>query len=201
MKTPILAFCFCLLTTFVFADVDRVIVTQGYDNNGNIIVCTEYKTDGKVVESQYTFKDGSIYNVAGKKIAEYSQGNPDGKQLYCTRYNKRNFLKEDGAIMTQAEIDKYIADDLARHEQELIKQGYDTKAAVTFNQLQKNYNRQANEDFVNSSFPTLIGKKHTTKETIEYLDTDNDGELDKEIKLKSDGTKTEKPYTPIIIPQ
>ena len=52
--------------------------------------------------------------------------------------------------------------------------------------------KKANVDFVNAT-PNLVGTVVSATDAVLKLDTDNDGKIDTEITVKSDGTKTSKP--------
>ncbi len=171
MKIASFVLGFCLVATFVFAGMSAEIVSVDKDDNGNIRVWTQYKIDGVEVDSRYP------------KI--------NGKQVYCTRYNKQNFLG-----MSKTEIAERIDKDLEAHSKTLIQKEFDKNANATVNQIRIAYNAIANQDFMDTSFPVLIGRKVTEEEATVALDTNNDGVQDKEIKVKTDGTYTENILTP-----
>lgn len=146
---------------------EGTVIGKDIDVKGNIRVWTQYKVDGVEVDSNYP--------------------KMDGKQVYCTRYNKRNFLG-----MSKTEVKERVDADLISQCQNLIGKEFDKKAPKTINEIRKDYNAQANQDFVDVSFPVIIGNKVTEIDKTIILDTDNDGVNDKEIKVKTDGTKVEK---------
>ncbi len=165
-----IAFCLCLVAVFAFADTSGEIVAIDKDANGNIRVWTSYVVDGKNVESRYPKM------INSKEELVY---------VYCTRYNKRNFLG-----MSKTEIAERIDEDLKSHSRRLIQKEFNKNAPKTINQIRIDYNAQANQDFVDISFPVLMGRKVIEKEAIIVLDSNNDDVKNKEIRLKTDGTKT-----------
>ena len=146
----------CLITTFAFAEVTGEIISIDKDANGNIRVWTQYKVDGVEVESNYP------------KI--------DGKAVFCTRYNKQSFLG-----MNKKKIAKRIDKDIKTHTESLTQKEYDKNAEKTVRQLQIENNRQVNQDFLDSGFPSIVGRKVTTKSTKVKIN-------DKEYTLTTDGT-------------
>jgi len=172
MKTLLLALGFCLLTSFAFADVTSDPVAIDLDDKGNIRVWVQYSTDGVEEVSQYP------------KI--------DGKSVYCSRFSKQSFLG-----MTKEEVEARIEKDHKAHRQTLIQKAFNEKTVKTINQMRIDYNRQANQDFMDSAiFPDIIGKKVTEKEATVALDTDGDGVNDKEILIKTDGSQSISPVSP-----
>ena len=171
MKIASMVLVMCLVGVLAFGDSSGEIVSIDIDSNGNIRVWTQYKVDGVEVDSRYP------------KI--------DGKQVYCVRYNKKNFLG-----MSKAEITERIEQDLQSHSRNLIAKEFDKNAPKTLKQIRVEYNTQANQDFMDISFPVLVGRKVAETESVIILDTDNDGVQDKEIKVTSDGKKTITDITP-----
>lgn len=157
----------CLWTMLAYAGVDAEIIAKDTDSNGNIIVWSCYKINGKEVSSQYP------------KI--------DGHYVYATRYSKQNFL----ACKDKAEIENYILNDIGNHTDTIIQQEFDRTAPKTFSEIQKDYNRTANQAFADANLDKLIGKSVSATEVIRQIDSNNDGVMDKEITLKPDGTKIE----------
>ena len=171
-----LLFSFLLVLTIalpVFASASFKIISTDSDENGNIRVWTAHFVDGVNVDSRYPkMKD--------------AQGND--VFVYATRYNKQNFKD----LADTKAMENHILNDIANHSKVLIQKEYDKKAPKTINQIRIDANRAENEKFMAASLSGLVGKTVTTEDTIVELDTDLDGTNDKEIKIKTDGTKTEK---------
>ena len=150
-----------------FAQVTTEIIAKDIDVNGNIRIWTVHRINDVEVESRYP------------KI--------DGHFVYATRYSKQNFkdCKDKG------EVENYILDDIRNYSDTLVQKEFDKNAPKTFNQIKIDYNSQANQDFVNSNLGNLIGKGSVVTEIIKNIDTDNDGNIDKELTIKQDGTKVE----------
>ena len=91
----------------------------------------------------------------------------------------------------KGEVENYILDDIRNYSDTLVQKEFDKNAPKTFNQIKIDYNSQANQDFVNSNLGNLIGKGSVVTEIIKNIDTDNDGNIDKELTIKQDGTKVE----------
>lgn len=158
-----------------FAGVDGEIVFQDMDEKGAIRVWTVYKVDGVEVESRYPkINDQSVY-VSG-------------------RYSARNF---DG--MTDQEILERIDADIKVHGEQLTKQAYDAKAEKTLNEEQIEYIKKANEVFVLDKLQSLVGRKVSVTSAIVAIDTDANGIADKELTIKTDGTKTEKDIEEVAV--
>lgn len=175
MKICILVLGLCLITSLAFADVTAEIIDKDIDNNGNIRIWACHKIDGVEVPSAYP------------KI--------NGYFVYCTRYSKQNF---NGLTKTEAE--DYILNDIKNYDESLVSKEFDKKAPKTIRQIQVDYNSQANQSFSDTSLDKLIGKTVSVTEKSYKLDTDNDGIQDKEVIIKQDGTKIEKPYTSAVTP-
>lgn len=162
----ILALVLCLWAVTAYAGVEANVIKQDLDDNGNIRVWSQYLVDGAEVVSQYP------------KI--------NGKYVFCSRYSKQNFLtcKDD------AEIEARILQDLNDHGQTLISQTFNKTAPKSLSELQKDYNRTANDDFAKTHLKTLIGEKVTLTTAVTKIDSNNDTILDKELNVKTDGTFT-----------
>jgi len=166
MKRFILAIIFCLVSGFAYADASFEIVAQDIDNNGNIRVWTQHKIDGVEVVSQYP------------KI--------NGKSVWATRYSKQNFAE----CKDKAEIEAKIMIDIANYSNALIQKEFDKNAPKTLNQIRVDYNTSANQAFVTANLDKLVGKTSTVATTSQKIDINNDGVIDTELTLKTDGTKT-----------
>ncbi len=159
----------CLIMSLAYADVTGERIAQDIDANGNIRVWTVYRIDGKEVESLYSKINGHSVYVSG-------------------RYSKRQFNN-----MTTSEIKDKIDADIHSHNQNLVGKEFDKNAVKSQNQIRIDYNAQANQDFLNSTFPPITGDIVSDKEKKISIDTNNDGVLDTELTLKQDGTKTTNP--------
>lgn len=155
------------LAATAFAGVDGEIVSQDIDDRGNIRVWTVYSVDGVEVESRYPKMDGHF--------------------VYCTRYSKRNF---DG--MTNTEILERIDADLKQHGKTLTQHAFNAVAAKSINQIQIDYKVQVNTAFATDKLKTLVGRKVSVTSAVIKMDTDGNGLMDKELTIRTDGTKTEK---------
>lgn len=172
MKKVLLVFLGLMICGFAFADASFEIIAKDIDDNGNIRIWTCHKVDGLEVPSAYP------------KI--------DDHYVYCTRYTKQNFL----ACKDTAEIEAQILTDIQNYSKALIKKEFDKKAPKTIHQIKVDYNAAANQDFTDVSLDKLTGQTLTTTEAKQQFDSNNDGVLDKEITVKTDGTKTETNITP-----
>lgn len=167
MKKFVIIIILSLMSLYCFAQVTTEIIAKDIDINGNIRIWTCHKIDGVEVESRYPKMDGHF--------------------VYATRYSKQSFKDCEDKI----EIETYILNDVKNHSNILIQKEFDKNASKTFNQIKVDYNTQANQDFINTSLDSLIGKGTTIVEVKKNIDTDNDGNLDKEITLNQNGTKIE----------
>jgi len=173
MKLFITLFLSLLITLPVFAGSSFKILSTDTDENGNIRVWTAHFVDGVNTESRYPkMKD--------------AQGND--VYVYCTRYSKSNLRDK----ATTKEKEDYILADIQNHSKVLIQKEFDKKAPKSMNQIRIDYNRAENEKFIAAELKGLVGKGITTEEVVENIDTDLDGVNDKELKLKTDGSKVEK---------
>jgi len=154
MRILALVLGLCLMSSLALADVTSEIIDVTPDNNGNIMVKTQYKIDGVEVVSRYP-KFG-------------------GKHYFVTRYDCMNFKD-----MSKEQIKERILSDIKEHSRALIV---------------KTYIKKSNTDILRD-FPEIVGT--TNREDIGSIifDTDNDNEPDKEWVVKTNGEKTEKPYT------
>lgn len=103
------------------------------------------------------------------------------KYYWVTRYSAFNF-----AGMNDIEIKTRIIEDIEAFSKSLIQKTYLTKT---------------NAEIIKSNLSTLIGTKNTETIGSILVDTNGDKILDTEWVVKTDGTKTEIPYTPVLTPQ
>lgn len=99
MKKFILVCLFLSITRFAFADVTATVIGNSIDDNGAIVVKTQYKIDGMEVSSPYP------------KV--------DGKYCFWTRYDITNF-----ANMDNKQIESYILKDITNFSETLIRKKY-----------------------------------------------------------------------------
>lgn len=159
----VLILAFCLITSFVFADVTAEIIGKDIDNNGNIRIKTQYKINDVEVPSNYPKEDGKYY--------------------WVTRYSIQNF-----AGMTKLQIAERIKQDLKAFGEQLITKPFIEEQRI----LLKN----ANQEFFNSTnLNNIVGQKLTVTNATLIIDKNFDGIMDTELTCKTDGTKTETPYT------
>jgi len=184
MRKFLLMILFLGLARLCFADVTAEIFFRDIDNNGNIRIWTQYKIDGTTIPSNYIFRDKIIYNIRNEKLGEYSNDNLNGMQLYCSRYSIQNFANMN-ATQVQARIDQ----DLKAFGEQLILKPFQEQLRIDL--------KTANENlFKGDLLKDIIGYKTTIKTATMVIDKDFDGIQDTEMICKTDGTKTEKPYTP-----
>jgi len=88
-----------MIASFAFADVTAEILNMGIDENGNIMVKTQYKIDGIEVKSRYPKLDGKYY--------------------FVTRYDCMNFQD-----MTKEEIKDRVLSDVKEHSKSLVAREY-----------------------------------------------------------------------------
>jgi hypothetical protein len=172
MKKFIFIFVLSLIVFPCFADVSFEILSKDIDDNGNIRIWTIHKIDGVEVPSNYPKmkdKDGVEHFV------------------YCTRYTKQNFKD----CVDKTAVQQKILDDIQNYSNNLIRNAFDKNSSKTSNQILIDYNTAANQSFSTFNLDDFIGKKVTTTSSPLKIDIDNDGISDKEIDLKTDGTKTE----------
>ena len=177
MRVGILVLGLMLICGLAFAEVTAEIIQTDLDNNGNIRVWACHKINGVEVESNYP------------KI--------NGHFVYCTRYSKQNFKD----LTTAKAIEDYILNDIKNYDINLISKEFDKKAPKTIQQIQVDYNATANQTFMSTSLDKLVGKTISATEASYKIDTNNDGVLDKDIRIKDDGTKIISDYnTPPVTP-
>ena len=99
----------------------------------------------------------------------------NGISYWITRYSVQNF-----SGMNKTQIFTRIKKDIISFEKHLII---------------KKYLELANHDFISIS-QDLVNVTDTQSIASVYVDTDNNGTLDTEWVLKTDGTRIEKEYTP-----
>ncbi len=114
MKALVLILVFCLFAPFVFAGVEAEIIAKDLDDNGNIRIWTQYKIDGKEVESEYP------------KI--------NGKYVYATRFAAHNF-----AGMTDSQIEDVVLYQAKKHSETLIRQEFIKKNVSTNSDIFDNH--------------------------------------------------------------
>jgi len=102
MRIAFMCLAMIFLSSVVYADVTSEVIAKGIDSNGNIRVWTQYKIDGKEVESRYP------------KI--------DGKYVWATRYSVGNFYG-----MTDQEQLERIDEDMKAHGETLISNPFRTE--------------------------------------------------------------------------
>ena len=99
----------------------------------------------------------------------------DGKYYWVTRYTVQLF-----AGMTKAQILARIKKDIIAFEKQLITKKY----------------MEINNDAFVTAGQDLVNATDTQTTASIYVDVNGDSILDTEWILKSDGTRTEQPYTP-----
>lgn len=95
MKKALLAILFLAFASVCFADVTAEIIGKDFDEQGNIIIKTQFKVDGVEIVSRYPKLDGKYY--------------------FVNRYTAVNFYN-----MTDEQIIAKIKGDLSQHAKMLI---------------------------------------------------------------------------------
>lgn len=113
MKRFLLALIFLFLTVPAFAGVVGTIIDVSQDEQGAIVVKTNYVLDGVEVQSRYPTLNGQYY--------------------WVTRYNVDKF-----AGMTDAQVKTYILKDLQAFAQNLITKTFFQKANFSYTQAKAN---------------------------------------------------------------
>jgi hypothetical protein len=108
------------------------------------------------------------YKIDGVEV-ESRYPKIDGKSVYCTRYNAMNFYN-----MTDTQIKEKIVQDVDTHVGSLIQQKY-----IEIN----------NQEILNKNLKTLINTTISKDTSLIQLDTNNDGIVDTNMTVKSDGTE------------
>ncbi len=93
------------------------------------------------------------------------------KYYYVTRYDAANFYGMD-----KAQIESRIQVDIKQFGERLVYRAF----------IQKENDRILTDD----TLKDLVGKQVKITETTIQIDTNKDGTLDKELQVKTDGTKT-----------
>jgi len=97
-----------MMARFCYADVTAEIIGKAIDDNGNIIIKTQYKVDGVEVKSRYPVENG--------------------KYCWITMYNVTHF-----ANMTEQEISEKINKDISDFSKTLIRKKFIEVANKTVN--------------------------------------------------------------------
>lgn len=131
---------------------------------------------GKDIDENGNIRIKTQYKIDGVEVSSrYPPEN--GKYYWVTRYTSTNF-----AGMTKLQIAQRIVKDIKAFADSLI---------------QKKYYSIANPALSNSTlFDTIVGQKLTETTASILVDTNGDNKPDTEYLVKTDGTKTEQPYTP-----
>jgi hypothetical protein len=103
MKLVALALGLLLMSSVCFAEVTGEVIGKSIDDNGNILIKTQYRIDGAEVPSRYPQENGKYY--------------------WVTRYTVMNF-----AGMTEVEQNARILKDVSEFAKSLITKKYVAEA-------------------------------------------------------------------------
>lgn len=117
----------------------------------------------------------TTYNIDNIEVKS-SYPKINGHYVFCSRYYALNF-----AGMTDAEIKTRILEDVNDHAENLIK---------------KTYIQKSNNDILTNHLGAVMGSKVTKTEAIIQVDTNGDGEVDKNWTVKTNGEKIETDIAP-----
>lgn len=151
MKKWVLCLVLLFMTSLAYADVTAEIVGKAIDDNGNIIIRTQYKIDGVEVVSRYP-KD------------------EQGRYYWVTRYNIINF-----AGMTKAQIKQRVGRDIKAFAQNLIRQEYLKKANLaldTSDVIGQTLTETTAEILVDTDGDGIPDKKWTVKNDGSKVESD-----------------------------
>ena len=109
------------------------------------------------------------YKIDGAEVVS-SYPKVDGKSCFMTRYNAYHL-----AGLNNQQIIQMIDDDVKEHAETLVRDKYSEKVV---------------EQVVTEI--NVVGRTSTVKDAKVKVDTDKNGQLDKEYTVNTDGTKTEK---------
>lgn len=180
-----------------FADVTAEIIGKDLDENGNIVIRTQYKLDGEEVVSRYPRDE-------------------QGRSYWVTRYTVQNFAGMD-ANATKARILKDVKD----YSKVLIQKDYlltanqsldlssvlgatntETEASILVDENQdgtpdKEWKVKTDGSKTDAVYtpPTATVSNEPVVASI-LVDSNGDGTEDKKLSIKKDGTSSEEAYTP-----
>lgn len=158
-----------MIASIVFAEVTAEIMNKSVDNNA-IVIWTKYKVDNKTVYSNYPAPGTPNRLSCPESLWNSTENKCSG---WVTRYSVENFAGMN-ATQRRARIKK----DIKAVQKNIIIQKYKSIANPALN------------------LNGMIGETNTEESASIYVDNDQNGTVDTEWVVYTNGTKTEQPYTP-----
>ncbi len=150
---------FLLMTVNCFADVTAEIIGKFIDDNGNIVIKTQYKINGKEVESRYP-KD------------------EQGRYYWVTRYSIQNFVNST--------VSDRIDQDLKAFAEHLITQPFQNEQRTELQKANSDFYNEEMKDIVGhnitiTSAKMIIDKNFDGKEDTELTVSTSGEKVEKAI--------------------
>lgn len=145
MKRLVLVILFLGLCKLCFADVTAEVVGKSIDDNGNIVIKTQYKIDGKEVESRYPKDEQDRY-------------------YWVTRYSIQNFANST--------VSDRIDQDLKAYANQLITKPFQDEQRANLQKANADFYNDSMKDIVGHKITVTEATMNIDKDFDGKIDTE-----------------------------